>query len=231
MTASTSEQATPSRSAGQSAQRARLVVVRHGETVWNKEGRHQGHQDSELTELGIWQAQAVAAALEKSGGDILYSSDLGRALKTAEIISGRLGLPVKVEPGLRERNMGVLEGLTREEFKEKYPREYLNIIKGDVNYFLPGGESISRFYERTVSCVSDLAGRHAGQRVLLVAHGGVLTNLFRRAVKMPLEQPRTFSLYNASINEIYVSGEEWRLETWGMTEHLRELTALKDYIG
>ncbi len=100
-----------------------LLVVRHGETQWNLEGRWQGHLDSDLTELGQRQARALAKHPAMETVDRVYSSDLGRALATAHEIAVRRGLGIHREPRLRERHLGIFQGLTRAEMTERFPEE------------------------------------------------------------------------------------------------------------
>ena len=205
-----------------------VFAVRHGETEWNLIGKHQGHLDSPLTERGTQQTRALAAGLVGRGIESVYSSDLGRALRTAEPICAELGLSVQTDERLRERHLGSLQGLTKEKFRHRYPDECRQFGSGDPDYCLPGGESIRQLYERTVGCIEDLAEKHTGKTVLIVSHGGVLNGLFYRAVSLPLSEPRRFSLLNAAISNFSVCGDLWRLETWGETSHLRGLVAL-DY--
>ena len=133
-----------------------LLLVRHGETDWNAEGRLQGHTDRPLNDYGRRQAAALAETLAGDGIDAVYSSDLSRARETAEIVAGRLGLPVVLEPGLREKNWGSWEGLT--------PME-----RDAVEY---AGESTEAHRERTLRSLREIAERHPGERVLVVTHGG-----------------------------------------------------------
>lgn len=205
-----------------------LFAVRHGETEWNLSGKQQGHLDSALTERGVRQAHALAEGLAGRGGEFVYSSDLGRALRTAEIIAVRLGLPVETDERLRERHLGSLQGLTKEEFRRRRPDEWAGFDSGDPDYCFPGGESARQRYERTVGCVEELARRHRGRTVLVVAHGGVLNGLFYRAVGLPLSEPRRFSLFNAAINRFMIAGGDWRLDTWGDVAHLGAMSTLDD---
>jgi probable phosphoglycerate mutase len=140
-----------------------LTVVRHGETVWNRIGRQQGWLDTELTELGRAQAKAIAGALAGREFDAIYSSDLGRAMRTAEIIAAVLGMEVVPSSGLRERNLGILQALTMAEFRQKHPGEYERFASGEADYRLPGGESIRDRYDRHVACAQELAARHPGE--------------------------------------------------------------------
>jgi probable phosphoglycerate mutase len=206
----------------------KLVVVRHGETVWNKEGRQQGHLDSQLSDLGKLQAQAVASALAGVSFHASYSSDLDRAFETAKIIANHANLHITLDMRLRERNLGILQGLTMQEFKSKYPEDYGNYVSRDIDYIPPGGESIRQRFERSIACAVDLASRHAGERILIVSHGGVLDSLIRKSLNIPLTDERTFSLYNASINEFSISENSWRLDSWGNIHHLHALDTLDD---
>lgn len=133
-----------------------LLLVRHGETDWNAEGRLQGHTDTLLNDYGRRQAAALAEDLAGDGIDVVYSSDLARARETAEIVAGHLGLPVVLEPGLREKNWGSWEGLTP---MERDATEYV-------------GESNADHRERTLRALRAIAERHPGRRVLVVTHGG-----------------------------------------------------------
>jgi 2,3-bisphosphoglycerate-dependent phosphoglycerate mutase len=205
-----------------------LVVVRHGETEWNLAGRQQGHMDSPLTELGQRQAAALAERLAGEHFDVLYSSDLGRAMRTAECIARTTGLAVVPESGLRERNLGIMQGLTYAEVEQQYPEVFGLFRSGDPDYVLPSGESSRERYERHVRTAVEIAARHVGGRVLLVAHGGVLASLFRFTLAIDLEQPRRFKLYNASLNSFCVRGKDWRLGTWGDISHLRGIGSCDD---
>ena len=134
----------------------RLLLVRHGETDWNAEGRLQGHTDRPLSDYGRRQARALAEELADEPLDALYASDLARARETAEIVGARLGLPVVLEPDLREKNWGTWEGLT--------PTE-----RAEVEFV---GESTEQHEERTLGALRRIAERHPGGRILVVTHGG-----------------------------------------------------------
>ncbi len=197
-----------------------LIVVRHGETLWNCEGRLQGHMNSDLTPLGIQQAKAVAERLSKINFVALYSSDLNRALHTAEFIADRTRHKIITDSRLRERKLGIFESLTHDEILERYPQEYVRVRSGDPDYVCPEGESLQQKFDRTTSCVMEIVARHVGHRVVIVTHGGVLDDLFRLAIGIPLGRPRKFRLFNASLNFFFVQGNNWVLGTWGDISHL-----------
>jgi probable phosphoglycerate mutase len=199
-----------------------FIVVRHGETEWNSEGRFQGHLNSVLSTEGLAQAQALAARLARERFDLLLSSDLGRTLQTASVIAMRTGHEIIVEPRMRERNMGIFQGLTPAEVEARYPREYARFTARDPDFAIPGGESTRQLLERCVACYTELAERHAGLTVVTVTHGGVLAVLYRHVKRMPLDAPRDFSVSNTGINRLIHRNGEWDLHTWGDVGHLQD---------
>jgi len=205
-----------------------LIAVRHGETEWNLVGRQQGHMDSPLTEHGVKQAVVIAEALADKNIEAMYSSDLGRALQTARIIGRRISIDLITDARLRERHFGPMQGITKEEFAERYPEEAAVLDSGDPEHVLPGGESVRQRHERCVKCAEDIARRHAGQKVLVVAHAGVLSSFLRKTLELPLSGPRRFSLFNGSINTFSITDGRWRLETWGDISHMEGMTTLDD---
>ena len=205
-----------------------VIITRHGETEWNRQLRHQGHMDSPLTPQGILQAQALGARLKGLPIQTIYSSDLGRAMHTAQILAEAIGLPVQPESGLRETCLGISQGLTMHEFKEQYPQLHEQFLQRDPDFCLPDGESLRQFHARTITCLQTLAARHPGQTILVVSHGGNLGCIFREIFHIPFNEPRKFSLNNVSFNQFTVNSGSWRLETWGDIAHLRNLTVLDD---
>jgi probable phosphoglycerate mutase len=147
-----------------------LLFVRHGETDWNLERRYQGHLDSPLNDAGTEQAEAVADALSQEPVDAIYSSDLGRAHATAEVIGARLGLPVQIDAGLREVDVGSWAGLTREEVIERFGEGVAH-----------DGESREEHSARVLGAVRRIAVRHPGGCVVLVSHGGSIRAVERAA--------------------------------------------------
>jgi broad specificity phosphatase PhoE len=146
-----------------------LLLVRHGETDWNRDGRWQGHSDTPLNAAGREQARRVAAELRDV--DAVYSSDLARARETAEILAEQLGLEVHLEPRLRERGFGAWEGKTSAEIEAEFRDEHARWLAGEA----PGAadaEPFGDFAARVQSFVEDLLERHPGETVLVVAHGG-----------------------------------------------------------
>jgi broad specificity phosphatase PhoE len=138
-----------------------LLLVRHGETDWNAEGKLQGHTDRPLNDYGRRQAQALADRLAGQEIEAVYASDLSRARETAEILGEKLGLAVVVDPDLREKNWGNWEGLTSEE------RLHVEFE----------GETSEAHRDRTLSAVQRIVERHPAGRIVVVTHGGSLRRI------------------------------------------------------
>jgi probable phosphoglycerate mutase len=201
---------------------AELVVVRHGETAWNQEGRMQGHLDSPLNAAGVEQAEAVAARLARERFAALYSSDLGRAYETAQRIAARSGHRVVADARLRERHLGVLQGLTREDARRDLPAIYEGYRTGGADFVIPTGESAAQCSARVLAALAEISRRHAGERIVIVAHGGVLDVLYRAALGLPHDGPRMFTIVNASVNLFRFEDGAWLLDLWGDVSHLGE---------
>ena len=197
-----------------------LIAIRHGETEWNRLGRFQGHLNSALNQEGLTQAAALGERLAAERFDLLLSSDLGRALQTASAIAMRTGHEIVVEPRLRERRMGIFQGLTPVEAQARYPEDYARFRSHDPDYVIPEGESLRQLFERSIACFTELAGRHEGRTLAAVTHGGVLAMLYRHAMAMPLEAPRDFTLHNTGVNRFHHRRGAWQLQSWGDIAHL-----------
>ena len=200
-----------------------VYAVRHGETLWNTEGRLQGHGNSDLSPRGEAEAHALGKALSSVRFDALYSSDLERAIQTARILHEHVqGPEPKLEPQLRERSYGRLEGLTWAEVEQRFPETPIALIRGGPDTVPPGGEALPGFIERGFSALSAIAEKHPDQTVLAVSHGGVLATFLRRVMGVPLEQPHTFKTLNCAINIFEYQASQWSLRTWGARAHLGE---------
>jgi 2,3-bisphosphoglycerate-dependent phosphoglycerate mutase len=205
-----------------------LIIIRHGETEWNLVGRMQGHSDSDLTALGRRQAEAVAARLACERLDALYASDLGRAMKTAAALARTTGLPVVPDTRLRERNMGIFQGLTHDQMRQRFPQDSEQFASRRPNYVIPDGESMQQCHDRVVAGLQAIADRHIGGRVAVVTHGGPLSMVFRHTMGLLVNAPRRWSLFNASINRFHVREATWQLGTWGDLTHLAGLVSKDD---
>ena len=202
------------------AHATRVSAIRHGQTAWNVDTRIQGQLDIGLNAHGLWQAQRVAQALRDEPIDAIYSSDLDRAHATARAIAAPLGLPVRLEPGLRERGFGRFEGHTFGEIESRWPQEAHAWRQRNPQFEPPGGESLARFQQRVLACVQPLVQGHVGQHIVLVAHGGVMDVLYRAATGQDLSAARSWALENAAINRLLWSEQGFALVGWADTRHL-----------
>lgn len=150
-----------------------LILARHGETDWNRDGRFQGHADPPLNDRGREQAQSLAEALAEQRLDAIYSSDLRRAHETALVVAARKGLEVVVDPDLRERDVGEWSGLTLPEIEERFPEELRRFREEGASV----GESREALSERIVAAVRRIAAAYPRGHVLIVTHGGALRTL------------------------------------------------------
>ena len=199
----------------------RIIAVRHGETAWNVDARIQGQLDIQLNDTGRWQARRVGRALASEQLAAIYSSDLGRAHETARAIAEAARIPVVAHPGLRERRFGLFEGKTFDEIHTTWP-EQASCWKKRIPEWQPpeGGESLLQLRERVTRTVGDLASRHCGQQIAVVAHGGVLDALYRVATGQEVNSPRTWQLPNGAINRLLWTPEGFTLVGWSDTQHL-----------
>ncbi|KAL7245126.1 hypothetical protein ACSBR2_000456 [Camellia fascicularis] len=211
---------------------AEIVVVRHGETAWNAEGRVQGHLDVELNEVGRQQAAAVADRLSKETViSAVYASDLKRALETAHIIASKCGVPEVIQdPNLRERHLGDLQGFVFHKAAKLRPDAYLASLSARTDQEIPGGgESLDQLFNRCTSSLQSIGMKHTGERVVVVTHGGVIRALHKRAA--PTEQLQR-KILNASVNIFHLSKqEEWIIKTWGDVNHLNKTGFLEAELG
>ena len=197
-----------------------LILIRHGETVWNRERRMQGQSDSPLTDTGVRQARLLAQRMKDIAFTALYSSDSGRAHHTARSVAEATGHELIVDPRLRERHFGVFEGLTGPEMQAQHPDAYARFKSRDPDYAVPGGESAASFRDRALACLAEIAGRHTHELVVVVTHGLVCDVAYRAAMGIDLMAPRDFELVNAGLNHFRFEGGAWHIDAWGDASHL-----------
>lgn len=198
-----------------------ILLARHGESDWNRDGRWQGHADRPLTDRGREQARELAERLAATELDAVYSSDLVRARETAAIVAEPHRLTVQELPALREVDVGSWSGLTRAEAEERFPDAYRRWTHGVEGW--DDGETYEQLGERVVSAVLEMAERHAGDRVLLVAHGGSIRAIHAAALGMDLHAYRRSQRVepNATLSAVRVEGG--RLTELCRAEDLDEL--------
>jgi len=204
-------------------QATRIIAIRHGETAWNVDARIQGHLDIALNATGLLQADRVAQALGDEAVDAVYASDLLRAWQTAAAIAYTTQSSLTPELGLRERGFGAFEGKTYADIETLWPEDSLQWRKRDPHWAPPGGESLLAMRERVQSTASRLARQHQGGQIVLVAHGGVMDQLYRLATGQDLQAPRTWQLGNAAINRLLWTPDGFTLVGWADSRHLDNL--------
>jgi probable phosphoglycerate mutase len=183
-----------------------ILLARHGETDWNSEGRWQGHADQPLNDAGREQARELAESLAGRAIDVVYSSDLVRAHETALIVGDRLGLPVEIDAGLREVDVGDWAGRLVTEIEAADPKGFARWREGRKGW--NGGESYEEMGERVVAAVLRLAARHEGQTVLIVSHGGSIRACRATAAGLDYAASRVAaigSMANCEVAELHVT--------------------------
>ena len=200
----------------------RVLCIRHGETAWNATGRWQGHAPVPLNDAGLAQSRRLGAYLAGTNSRIraIYSSDLKRAMQTAQAIADALDLEVRPDPRLREMDLGDWQGLTLQE-AETWDAERYAAYRADwYNTPPPGGESRNQVKARARAAFDDITARHPGATIALVSHGGTLGMLIESLFGR-IERP---TLFNTSITVIERpnESESWTLARVAWTPHLDE---------
>lgn len=179
-----------------------IDLIRHGESVYNREGRVQGHTNSPLTDLGREQAYRVAWVLKDRGLEALYTSDLARARQTAEIIGDVVGLEPMVLEGFREIALGRWEGKPIEEIRREDGKNLELWYSRPMEARIPGAEPLGAFEERVLATFQGVLERHSGGRIALVSHGGVLSVIVSHVLGLDLNNLWHFRLNNASLSRV-----------------------------
>lgn len=187
-----------------------FILVRHGETDWNREGRYQGKLDIPLNANGREQAAKLAVGLASLILDAAYSSHLARAFETAQTVCARRGLDVVKEPGFAEINHGEWEGKLASEVGEKWPKELDAWRNWPHTVQMPGGERIADVQSRAVKALTALAAKHDGQTVLVAAHDATNKSLLCWASEAPLSSFWRFKQDPTALNclEVTTEGEK-----------------------
>ena len=186
----------------------RLLIVRHGQTEWNVQGRNQGHTDIGLDQIGILQSEQVAEHLSQEKLSGIYSSSLIRASYTANIIAKRIGINVTIDDRLRERDYGKWEGLSREEVMEKFPQSWKAYSQDPSLFGADCGESGLEVYSRCASFLSEsLMSWSDNHDILIVSHVGTIANLISVLLDANPSTASTLRIRNCSITEIIIESK------------------------
>jgi 2,3-bisphosphoglycerate-dependent phosphoglycerate mutase len=178
-----------------------LLLARHGETDWNRERRWQGHADPWLNELGREQAHGLARQLREQPPEAVYSSDLARANETAEIVADELGVPLALDPRLREVDVGDWSGLLWDEIEERYPEGVERRLAGGTGW--ENGEEFDAMRERVIEALLEIGAAHETGRVLVVTLGGPVTAAWLAAGGAFAERP---TVSNCHVLQMRVEG-------------------------
>ena len=180
----------------------RLILIRHGETDWNVEGRWQGHADVPLNARGRAQAEEMASSLEGREIAAIYSSDLERACETAEALARLTGQPIRLDTRLREIHQGEWQGLLVTEIEARYAQAFRNRRADPLNVAPPGGETALEVRARILAAVRDILRAHPDESVAIVSHGFALAVILAHFRGLPIDRVWDLVPENGEIIEI-----------------------------
>ena len=211
-----------------------IILIRHGETAWNRELRFQGHADVPLNDMGHEQARRIGLRLaQETAVQHVISSDLLRAQQTAAPGASQLSLPIATTASLREQFFGIAEGMRSEEIQSLHPRAWEEWLEFREDHAMPEGETPREFHARIVAALGTIASAHRGQYLIVVTHGGVLDMVWRTAHGLSLSGPRRSEIPNAGFNRIRIADpaapEAIEIVEWADTRHLADLPPQPTY--
>lgn len=181
-----------------------LLLIRHGETEWNREGKYTGQADIPLNRNGKRQAEKAARQLARIKPDVIFSSDLIRALETAEIISRLVCIPIKTDDRLREIDQGDWEGMHVDEIKGRFHDLFVSRQNDPLNVASPGGETIGQVFKRVCSALDDICRAYPESKVVITAHGIVLSIIRIIAGDHPIRDVFEFIPENAEVIRVEI---------------------------
>lgn len=201
----------------------KLILVRHGQTVWNKLGKYQGQADIELSELGQEQAKLLAKGFPCARVDAVYASPLKRAMATGAAVAERFGLPVVPCEEFKEIYFGVWEGMTYEEIHAAGAELHNGLFDTPDITVCPKGEGFAQVQRRAVARLEELLKQHEGQTIVVTAHGGVNRTLLCYALGMPLRNMWRIKQDNTAVNVIcFYEDGKINVEQMNNTNHLAQ---------
>jgi alpha-ribazole phosphatase len=202
----------------------RVLLIRHGQSRGNAEGRFGGHTATPLSPKGRAQAVATAKALAQENVTAIYSSDLPRAVETARPLAKLTGLEIQTTEAFRERSVGVMEGLTFEEAAEQHPEQYQALIRRDFDHVLLGGESYRQMLDRAWAFLDRIIDEHRGGRIAVFSHTGticILTLHLMGALDSPELKPVWIATTNCGITRVDLRSDDFvRVVAVNDTRHL-----------
>ena len=198
----------------------RLLLIRHAQTEWNIQRRFQGHGDSPITEEGLEQLQRLKSRLAGLEFDVVYSSDLGRTMETSQMLSGKQRVE---ETRLRERGVGILEGLNLEQIMADHAEEFRAFRLGGKDHQIEGGESLQNALNRAWTFLEEMPEQHPGAELAAVSHAGLIRLICKQILGLPPDAPNFFQIPNTSLTQLIFSPKDrrWSLECLADTTHLQ----------
>ena len=199
-----------------------IIIIRHGETEWNKTGRFQGHSDVPLSAEGRAQAAALGKNLVVDHVDTIYASDLTRAMETAAPLAQRFGLEVISDPLLRELNFGSWEGRNFNDVNAENPDAMKTFYNDPERVNIPDSEPFPEFQRRVAGRVHEIVAQERGKRIVIVSHGASIRILFADILSMPIRSIWHVSQLNTAVNKIRFEDDGFAVVTlMNDTSHLR----------
>lgn len=198
-----------------------FYFVRHGQTLWNLTGKYQGSTDVPLSEVGEAQAELAARWFDDKKIDVIYTSPLVRARKTAEAIARRHQLEPVIKPEFRELSFGEWEGLTYDEIESRWPGAIEKLYRAPDELQIEGGETFAEVEKRTMKGMEDLIAQGDGKTYVIVGHGASTRTILCGMLELPIRLAWHFCQGNANISCIhyYGKGQSW-LYMLNSQEHL-----------
>jgi alpha-ribazole phosphatase len=185
---------------------ARFFLVRHGETIWNRQRKYQGQSDIPLTDEGRIQARTLSERLKDEKIDVIYASNLDRTIETAEIIAKNHGRKVLTAPLMRELSFGIWEGMTYDEIIQKWPQEFEKWQDDPYNEKPPEGETLTELCERVSKFLMEAANKHPDSRILVVSHAGPIRAVLSVLLNLKQDFFWKFKISNTSLTIIEYDG-------------------------
>jgi len=203
----------------------RIILIRHGETLWDIEKRHIGHLDIPLSPLGKQQSLAIAKRLQHISFSQLYSSDLGRAMYTANCIASACNKTVNIDVGLREKSMSGCNGCVSPEVKKNTLMATHEVdAPAYLHCITPKMESLTQRQARVINVMNSLAHSHANETIVVVSHLSIVKSFLAFVLGIDIDQLTAFTNRNAGFNSFVKEGGSWTLEAWDEQTHLQSVS-------
>lgn len=198
----------------------KLLLIRHGQTDWNLLGKYQGQTDIALSGEGIRQADLLAQNFPVDTLDIIYTSDLQRAVMTAERLAEKFSAPLYADKALRELNFGAWEGLTYQEIAERWPQEVKNLFGAPEKLQIPEGETFLMLQRRAMDKINEIRAENEGKNVAVVAHGAISKAILTALLHIPLHYVWMLRQDNTAVNILRFDDEFVSVELLNGISHL-----------